>query len=145
MFGLFTQVSDSGPSCFYSCQNENICCDPSLKPLGKTVLMMGHNICFKGVIWKIIPKLSLLPLLIWTTGNSCGSWQPSKFVTLSLRKLWGAWRTSTLKICRPRCLPTSQRWKVCGIRLTGSSSQNSGHRKNSLIRIKVCPCNNILK
>ena len=25
----------------------------------KTVLMMGHNIHFKGVIWKIIPKLSL--------------------------------------------------------------------------------------
>ena len=21
--------------------------------------MVGHNICFKGVIWKIIPKLSL--------------------------------------------------------------------------------------
>ena len=25
--------------------------------------MMGHNICFKGVIWKIIPKLSFLPFL----------------------------------------------------------------------------------
>ena len=32
--------------------------------------MMGPNICFKGVIWKIIPKLSLLPLLIWTTGST---------------------------------------------------------------------------
>ena len=31
--------------------------------------MMGHNIHFKGVIWKIIPKLSLLPLLIWDTGE----------------------------------------------------------------------------
>ena len=29
--------------------------------------MMGHNISFKRVIWKIIPKLSLLPLLIWST------------------------------------------------------------------------------
>ena len=32
--------------------------------------MTGHNICFKGVMWKIIPKLSLLPLLIlehWMT------------------------------------------------------------------------------
>ena len=29
--------------------------------------MRGHNICFKGVIWKIISKLSLLPLLIWST------------------------------------------------------------------------------
>ena len=25
--------------------------------------MMGHNICFYGEIWVIIPKLSLLPLL----------------------------------------------------------------------------------
>ena len=24
--------------------------------------MMGHNIRFKGLIWKIIPKLFLLPL-----------------------------------------------------------------------------------
>ena len=30
--------------------------------------MMGHNICFKGVIWKIIPKLFHLHLLIWSTG-----------------------------------------------------------------------------
>ena len=32
--------------------------------------MIGHNKCFKGVIWKIIPKLSLLPLLIWSTESS---------------------------------------------------------------------------
>ena len=25
--------------------------------------MLGHNICFEGVIWKIIPKLSCLPFL----------------------------------------------------------------------------------
>ena len=31
--------------------------------------MMGHKICFNGKIWKIIPKLSLLPLLIWSTGK----------------------------------------------------------------------------
>ena len=29
--------------------------------------MMGHKICFYGKIWLIIPKLSLLPLLIWST------------------------------------------------------------------------------
>ena len=29
--------------------------------------MKGHNICFKGVLWEIIPKLSLLDLLIWST------------------------------------------------------------------------------
>ena len=31
------------------------------------VLRMGHKICFNGEIWLIIPKLSLLPLLIWST------------------------------------------------------------------------------
>ena len=35
--------------------------------------MIGHNIRFNGVIWKIIPKLSLLPLLIWSTANICRS------------------------------------------------------------------------
>ena len=30
--------------------------------------MMGHNISFYEKIWKIIPKLSLLPRLIWITG-----------------------------------------------------------------------------
>ena len=29
--------------------------------------MMGHKICLNGEIWLIIPKLSLLPLLIWST------------------------------------------------------------------------------
>ena len=29
--------------------------------------MMGHNIGFKGVIYKLIAKLSLIPLLIWST------------------------------------------------------------------------------
>ena len=33
--------------------------------------MMGCNIRFRGVIWEIIPKLSLLPLLIWSTDNFC--------------------------------------------------------------------------
>ena len=32
--------------------------------------MMDHKICFKGVIWKIIPLLSLLPFLTWSTGQS---------------------------------------------------------------------------
>ena len=35
--------------------------------------MMGHMICFYGEIWLIIPKLSLLPLLIWCTARPfCG-------------------------------------------------------------------------
>ena len=29
--------------------------------------MIGHKICFYGEMWLIIPKLSLLPLLIWST------------------------------------------------------------------------------
>ena len=29
--------------------------------------MMGHKICFYGEIALLIPKLSLLPLLIWST------------------------------------------------------------------------------
>ena len=38
-----------------------------LWPLNETVLMMGHKICFYGEIWPIILKLSMLPLLIWST------------------------------------------------------------------------------
>ena len=29
--------------------------------------MTDHNICFKEVILKIIPKMSYLPVLIWST------------------------------------------------------------------------------
>ena len=50
--------------------NENTCCDPSLEPSNETVLMMGHKICFYGKIWIIIPKSSLLPLIIWSTANN---------------------------------------------------------------------------
>ena len=42
---------------------------PHLNSLDETVLMMGHNIHFDGVIWKIIPKLSLLPLLFGALKN----------------------------------------------------------------------------
>ena len=35
-----------------------------LNRLDETVQMMGHNIHFKGVIWKIISKVSFFPLLI---------------------------------------------------------------------------------
>ena len=40
---------------------------PYKNRLNETVLMVGYNICFKGVLWKIIPKLYLSPLLIWNT------------------------------------------------------------------------------
>ena len=35
--------------------------------LSETVLMMGHKLCSDEEIWLIIPKLPLLPLLIWST------------------------------------------------------------------------------
>ena len=37
--------------------------------------MMGHNISFKGLIWKLIPKLFLLPFLILSTGTCINSWR----------------------------------------------------------------------
>ena len=39
---------------------------PNKNRLGETVLMRGHNICFNGEILKIILKLYLLLLLIWS-------------------------------------------------------------------------------
>ena len=56
--------------------------------LNETVLMMGPNIRFKGVIWKIIPKLSPLLLLIWSTVEIlippliCGYFQRKDFAFL---------------------------------------------------------------
>ena len=35
--------------------------------------MMGHKIWFFGETWLIIPKLSLLPLLIWSTDTTLSS------------------------------------------------------------------------
>ena len=50
--------------------NKNICCDPSLEPSRCDGSNDGYNISLKGVILKIILKLSLLPLLIWSTAKS---------------------------------------------------------------------------
>ena len=36
---------------------------------------MGQKICFNREIWLIIPKLSLLPLLIWSTDVSKSVWR----------------------------------------------------------------------
>ena len=33
--------------------------------------MMGHKICFYEEIWIIIPELSLITLLIWSTDKLC--------------------------------------------------------------------------
>ena len=37
----------------------------------ETVLMMGHKIRFNEEMWIIIPKLSLLPILIWSAALIC--------------------------------------------------------------------------
>ena len=42
---------------------------PHYNRLNETVLMMGHKICCSGEIWIFIPKLSLLPLRTWCTGE----------------------------------------------------------------------------
>ena len=44
---------------------------PHYNRLDETVLTMGDKICFHGGMWLIIPKLSLLPLLIWSTAIRC--------------------------------------------------------------------------
>ena len=41
--------------------------------------MMGHKMCFYGEIWLIIPKLFLLPLLIWRADYE---WLPVKLLML---------------------------------------------------------------
>ena len=40
-----------------------------LLPLNETDLMIGHKICFNGEILMIIPKISVIPLLICSTDN----------------------------------------------------------------------------
>ena len=41
--------------------------------------MMSHNIRLKGLIWKIIPKLSLVPLLIWSSTKLFKGWPPLRW------------------------------------------------------------------
>ena len=63
-FGLwYTELQKEGVlriirTYFFLFLNKNICCDPSLEPsrlvLDETVLMMGYNIRFKGIMWQII-------------------------------------------------------------------------------------------
>ena len=54
---------------FFLFLNENICCDPSLEPFLRDSSNDGYqNLGFFTVeIWIIIQKLSLLPVLIWST------------------------------------------------------------------------------
>ena len=47
--------------------------------------MMSHNIRFEGVIWKIIPKLYLLRLLIWSTVTH-NMWDLNEKVPVSMNQ-----------------------------------------------------------
>ena len=58
---------------FFLFLHENICCDPSLEPSRRDGSNDGSQNTFYGEIWLIIPKLSLLPLLIWSTAHIAGS------------------------------------------------------------------------
>ena len=42
---------------------------PHQNCVNETFLMMDNKICFHEEIWLIIPKSSLLPLLIWSTAS----------------------------------------------------------------------------
>ena len=43
--------------------------------------MVGHKICFYGEIWLIIPKLFLLPFLIWSTAIGTAVQRSMQFET----------------------------------------------------------------
>ena len=59
---------------FFLFLKENICCDPSLEPSQRDGSNDGsQNMLLWRIseIWIIIPKLSLLPFLIWSTEMVC--------------------------------------------------------------------------
>ena len=65
---------------------------PVLSSLDEMILMMCHKICFYEEIWLIIPKLSVLPLLIWSTDVSlsqgCSNHCHLKTIHLDLCLQW---------------------------------------------------------
>ena len=78
---------------------------PNKNRLGETVLLRGHNLCFYGKIRKIIPKLSLLLLLIHM-------WQLQlKLVTHVLIRIFACIRVHSVKpeislVCCENTTPT---------------------------------------
>ena len=49
---------------------------PSLEPSQRDGSNDGHKYVFYGKIWIIIPKLSLLPFLIWSTAANSSREKP---------------------------------------------------------------------
>ena len=77
-------------------------CRLELQPV-VTKIPKCDNICLKGVIWKIVPKLSLLPFLIWSTGLILSSPLQSTLVISKSKgpsEILRDIRTSTYQICR---------------------------------------------
>ena len=54
------------PRYFFLFHSQNICCDPSLELVRRDGFNDGSQSMFCEEIWIVIPKLSLLPLLIWS-------------------------------------------------------------------------------
>lgn len=84
---------------------------------------MGHNVCFKIVIWKnylkIISKLSLVCLLIWSTSGasvaqwlqfrSCWRWKSLHFTWHFITIVWlkyclGGWEIASVIVSRLLCV-----------------------------------------
>ena len=60
--------SEDNSKIFFLFLNENICCDPFLERSQRDGSNDGsQNMLLTVEIWIIIPKLSLIPLLIWST------------------------------------------------------------------------------
>ena len=65
--------------------------DGSNEGSGETVLMRGHSICFWAKLKKIIPKLSLLPLLSWSSVHSILKNKILKYISFQMVALGAKW------------------------------------------------------
>ena len=89
---------------FLVLKKKNICCDPSLEPSLRDSSNV-HNLCFYGKFLKIIPKLSLLPLLIWST----------MFLITSSSPCLEDLHSPELSCCEPTYLKNSKQYEGVGL------------------------------
>ena len=64
-------IADNSKIIFLTSEWKHIWYDPLLAPSLWNGSNDGFKTCFYGEVLLIIPKLSLLPLFIWSTGNNC--------------------------------------------------------------------------
>ena len=74
--------------------------------------MMGHNISFKGVIWKIIPKLSLLPLLFTVQKGSVSKFRNYRISSVIRRGFFSF--QNNPKVLDPSCKTDLELWHCLG-------------------------------